>query len=34
MRLIRSRIFRLRGQKLIPNYYKEIEGRTASEDHI
>jgi hypothetical protein len=32
MKLIRSRIFRLRGQKLISNYYKEVEAGAVGED--
>lgn len=31
MKLLRSRIFRTHGQKLMPNYYKEIETRARSE---
>ncbi len=30
MKLVRSRIFRMRGQKLLSNYYKQIEGETVS----
>jgi hypothetical protein len=30
MKLIRSRIFRLRGQKLLSNYYKQIEAESVT----
>lgn len=33
MKLLRSRIFRIRGQKLLPNYYKQIEGESVPSKH-
>ena len=33
MKLVRSRIFRVRGQRLLPNYYKHIEAESATNKH-
>ena len=32
MKIVRSRMFRVRGQKLLPNYYKELEAGAVTQD--